>query len=112
MSVCSGSLGYNWDGQVTTDGNIMPDWSTAISLTGWKIADYCPLISLISGISKIIFAIGLLADWEEMKANQKCDTVFVLIRGALSTCQLGIIFLPIDLIMTVVNGILSYKENN
>ena len=113
MSVCMNSFGYNWNGQVDSDFNRINSPGHAIVRTIFKIADYCPLISIVTGIFRAwIHLVDVKQFGLGDSPNTQCDKVFSIIRGIVSTCQLGIIFLPIDLIMTVVNGILSYKENN
>ena len=112
MSICSLSLGLNWKDQALYPSGSIPDWQAATLRNVIKVADYVPGLSIISGLFKI--AMGLLAlkaEWSDASAHRRCDLLLYTARGVVATLQLGILLLPVDAIMTVVNGILSYKSN-
>ena len=113
MAVCSTSLGYNWNDQARMGLENGDGWGGAIYLTAFKVLDYCPLISVITGIFKVILGVMYIkANWSEMETCHKWDFGLFIARGVVSTLQLGFIFIPIDLVMTAINMRLSYLEND
>ena len=112
MSICPATLGYNWESQLGREGKLFDDWKDPLMMNAFKIVDYIPLISIISGICKIAMGVfGLFSEWNNMNTHERCDSLLFTARGVVATLQLGIVFLPIDVIMTIVNGILSHKLN-
>ena len=105
MSICPVAVGYNWKDQAGTN---FDDWKTPMLFNAVKIADYVPLLSIISGIFEVFIGISSLKD------DGYSPTALLLIaRGVVAISQLGLLVsLPIDVIMTIVNGILSYKSNH
>ncbi len=109
MFVCSSTFGYNWSGQpynsVFGQGvkdNLM-DRSGAIFLNAYKIADYIPLISIISGVFKIAIGSYVLVTNPYLSFSDKVNSWVLIGRGVLATFQLGSIFLVIDVIVTLFN---------
>ena len=109
MSICPVALGYNWKGQAAHSKDF--ETGGAIYANVIKVADYVPLLSVISGIFKIGLGIYLLTGWKTFDTHEKCDALLFTARGIVATLQLGLLLLPLDAIMTIVNGILSHKHN-
>ncbi len=117
MAICSESLGYNWVGQASLiEINDKPpltrecdEDSYPLAANILKVMDYIPILSVISGIFKIALAATNLANWKDLSHLDRADAVILLGRGIMATCQLGSIFLVIDPLMSILNGVLSWN---
>ncbi len=71
-----------------------------------KFANSIPFISIVSGIMTTIYAIN--ARNNEYYADHPFDWGMLVVRSVLSTCQLGLPFMVIDLLVLAINiGIIA-----
>lgn len=117
ISICPYSLGWNFEGQrigsrarynksyqLVYNKPLERNWATLINVI--KISGYIPVISVISGIFELTMSLSVSSE------TSRLDCAFIVIRGVATICQLGILFLPIDIIITIANAIITKKYNN
>lgn len=97
MSGAIKSIGWGVQAPAMQAEGIVEKKSTA-GFDTWKILDYCPLVSLVSGIYKLVLVDQMIKSG--YAKDHKWDTTLMVMRGVLSTLQLGIVMLFIDAVTT------------
>lgn len=112
------SFGYNWEGQRFHDGSMLGKNDNTTRMNFAKVTTSLPLISLVAGPLAICANSILLSELSKNKNSespnlrgQKIDAIAGICRGVVATLQLGPLLALIDVIMSVVNAMLSRKAN-